>query len=164
MPNKTKKNFVAAFEPDKRAHSKKVNKLVKHISTDPNVEQAALFHDFIEQGGDIKTLKTIVTPKAVKLVKKLTNKEGADVLKKLKKQLKNTSKDVRDKVIKIKLADRADNFYKRQQNGKLNNKYVNKTAALVNYLYKEFSDSQQLKKFIRDHFLSHKELSKKIQL
>jgi (p)ppGpp synthase/HD superfamily hydrolase len=155
MKGDSKKTFHKTLNQKKKIHSKNVRNLACKMGCDNDTEQAALFHDFIENGGSPKKLKNLVSPTAFGLIKDMTNKKNKDVLKSIKQKLKNADDNKKINLIKIKLADRAENVQTRIKENRLKLKYINKTAELVNYLYQEYPDNKnKIKVFIIKNFIN----------
>lgn len=155
LKGKTKKKFKKIFNRSKREHSKRVHKYVLEFGINKHLEQAALFHDFIEEGGKKDFLKHNVSKKAYKLIKVLTHKSDKSTLKSLKHHFEYLSNEDLIDAIKLKLADRAANFNQRIEDNELTEKYINKTANLLTYLYSMYpANSDNIEKFIASHFIN----------
>jgi (p)ppGpp synthase/HD superfamily hydrolase len=161
-----KKDLKKVLDKDKQKHSLNVKNYLCQLDCDDEVEQAAIFHDFIEQGGSNKKLNKYITKKAKKYVNILTHDEDANVVNDFKNKTKKLSNKDKIKVFNIKLADRADNFNKRIKNNDLSNEYINKTYKLLKYIIKSYpGDQVKLNKFINSNFTSKcKKLSKLLKL
>ena len=131
-------------------HSKRVAKLVKTLSDSDDVYYAALYHDFIEGGGDLKNLNKTSTYQSFRMILALTKNDGDDTLGSLKKNLFGQEQKFINDVIKIKLCDRYDNLKKRNKNDELSKKYLKKSIKLVRYLYESYVGSD---KYIIENFL-----------
>ena len=154
MKEAAKKTFKHVLTPDKVQHSKHVKKLACDMGCNNDIKKAALYHDYIENGGKKSNLKNLLDPHAFNLVQGLTNNKKKDVLDSMKKKLKKATEQEKIDLIKLKLADRAANIDKRIKENKLKSKYINKTAKLVNYLYKQYpADKNDIKSFIKKKFI-----------
>ena len=160
----TTKPIKKVMSKSKLKHSKRVANNTKYMIYSEDVYNSALYHDFIEKGGDTNILKSIVSEYSFQLIDTLTHNIDDDVLSILKTKLigKNT-KFVNDIII-IKLSDRADNIKRKSKEGILTKKYVQKSVELIQYLYDNFiGDKDKLKNFIENKILPyHKKFSNEI--
>lgn len=107
------------------------------------VKIAALFHDYLERGGDLGWLKRNVSKKTVKLVQALTAK--GDPLSHMIHVIDSMEPgDERNFLILIKLSDRVDNFKKRLALNDLTEKYKNKTRTLIKFLELSYTGDRDL--------------------
>jgi hypothetical protein len=130
-------------------HSVRVANKVSHLP--PTVQDAALFHDYIERGGSIDDIKYELQPESIELINLLTNETGESVYTHVKKTLESIEDDqLRNFLILIKIADRRDNYTKRLRKRTLTKKYKTKTKKLLKYLISKYTGSKShLKKVIR---------------
>lgn len=155
LKGKTKKKFKNIFSPSKQHHSKRVHEYILELDSTDDMQQAALFHDFIERGGSKDFLRDNLSTMAFKLIKVLTHKSDKSTLQSLKHHFASLNDEELSQAIKLKLADRADNFNSRINNNKLKDKYVNKTSNLLTYLYSVYPyDKAYLNPFITTHFIN----------
>lgn len=140
------KILKAAMPKRKVNHSKRVAKKMQNMPKD--VQYAALFHDYLERGGDLTKIKEILPKKAISLIQLLTNDEESSPLKHMRNVLESGVVDERlaNLLILIKIADRKDNYNKRIRNGSLTKKYKKKTSKLLEYLTKKYTGPRQLLK------------------
>lgn len=117
-------------------HAKQV---VKYLDFAPKyVKIAALFHDYLERGGDKKWLKANISKRSYKLVEMLTHDN--DPLTHIKTVIDSIDNEKeKNFLILIKLADRKDNYKKRVRNKSLTPKYKRKTKELISYLKSQYS-------------------------
>ncbi len=137
--------------PSKVKHSIRVATDVAEVKKDKKIIFAALFHDYVERGGNVDELP--ISEKSKLLVKLLTtiDDEYSDSenipLSHMKDVLANIKDEkIKNKLIIIKLADRLDKF----KNKKLSKKYIKKSKELIKFLVKNHSgnnkDIMKLKK------------------
>jgi len=156
------KHLKKVLNKKKQIHSYNVYNYLKDIENDAVSKHAALFHDFIEQGGNKKVLNKHLSSNATKLVNILTNKSD-NVVKEFKTKTKGLKLEDKTKVFNIKLADRADNFNKRIIKNELTDEYIKKTAKLIQYIYNNYpADKSNIKHFIKTVFTSKSKKLKKL--
>ena len=66
------KTLKKSMPLQKVKHSKRVANLIKVLTTSQDVHNAALYHDFLERGGNIDVLKNKISLYSIKLVEFLT--------------------------------------------------------------------------------------------
>ncbi len=156
------KDLKKVLNKKKQIHTYNVYNYLKSIENDKDAQHAALFHDFIEQGGNKKIVNKKLSSDAAKLVKILTNKSD-NVVKEFKAKTKKLNDDNKTKVFNIKLADRADNFNTRITNDDLSDEYIHKTFKLIQYIYDNYpADKNSIKHFIEAVFTSKSKKLKKL--
>ena len=135
---------------DKVKHSKRVSNLVKILTKSDDVVNAALYHDFLERGGTIDKLKTIISSYSVKLVEFLTNYDNDAKLSKnksldsLKEIFKNIDNKTKNDIIEIKICDRIDNLLRKKNLDKLTDKYLIKSQELFNFLISSYDGRKSI--------------------
>lgn len=142
----------------KYKHSKRVAELTKQIKNadSDDIYASAVYHDFLERGGDIKEMEMILTPYALELVKILTNETDEDTLIKLKSLLSGKSQSMIDDILIIKLCDRTDNLTKRIFNNELNKKYYKKTVELLQWIWDNYKgDKKIMEDFIENNIFRY---------
>lgn len=160
-------DYINKLNKSKGIHSLNVSKKVSRYTDNLDVILGALFHDYIERGGDIDKLP--ISKKAKKIVKFLSSEsknysgsenEPLEHLINVLPEIKNEK--LKNDVILVKLMDRYDNIKKR---GKaLSKKYVEKTKQLFNYLYNQFTGdknilikiAKEINKIIKNQFSKNK--------
>jgi hypothetical protein len=153
--------------PNKKLkHSKRVAELTKLLKDDTDIYSAAVYHDFLERGGEVIDMKEILTPYALELVYLLTNQDEEDTLYKLKSVLSGKSKSTINDILIIKLCDRTDNLKKRVQKNILSKNYINKSTELIQWIWDNYTgDKEKMKIFIEDNILLYiPKINKKIIL
>jgi len=156
------KQLKKVLNKKKQIHSYNVYNYLNDIENDKDSLHAALFHDFIEQGGNKKYLNKNLSLDTVKMIKILTNKSD-NVVKEFKLKTKNLNNNNKIKIFNIKLADRADNFNKRIINNELTNEYIYKTVNLIQYIYDNYpKDKSIIINFIKSNFISKSKKLKKL--
>jgi 16S rRNA C1402 (ribose-2'-O) methylase RsmI len=130
-------------------HSKRVAKKLTHLPA--TVQDAALFHDYLERGGSIDDIIDKLHPESVELINLLTNETGESVIKHVKNTLNAVeNEELRNFLILIKIADRKDNYTKRLRRDTLTKKYKIKTKKLLKYLIASYTGNKKhLKKVIQ---------------
>lgn len=143
--------------PNKKLkHSKRVGEMTKLIKDDVDVYSAAVYHDFLERGGEFKDMEEILTPYALELVKILTNDTDEDTLNKLKFALAGKPQTLINDILIIKLCDRCDNLKKREFKNDLNKGYLKKSAELIQWIWDSYSgDKSKIKAFIDHNILPY---------
>ncbi len=147
-------------------HSKRVADLTKLIKDDEDIYAAAVYHDFLERGGDVKDMEQTLTKHALELAHLLTNDEEEDTLLKLQKALYNKPKNIVNDVLTIKICDRFDNLKKRMVKNELSKKYIKKSSELIQWIWDNFDgDKSKLEDFItKKIFVYIPKISKKVEL
>ncbi len=160
------KHVKKILSGNKLKHSKRVGELTKLIKDDKDVYSAAVYHDFLERGGEMKDMSNILTPYALDLVKLLTNEDNDDTLIKLKNSLSNKPQTIINDILIIKLCDRCDNLKKRVFKNIITKAYINKSAELIQWIWDSYKgDKIIIKKFIETQILPFiPKISKKINL
>ena len=165
-----------AYMNDRKVkHSCKVAEIVKLFTDSEDLYQAALYHDYIERGGKKEELLHLISPYATELVMHLTKTEDLaaqveddnETLAILRLAIENLPESVRNDIVVIKVADRADNLRKREKKGELSKGYIKKSAELVEYLFNSYTGANKkaFKKFIKKNFLSvHPKVEKMTKL
>lgn len=147
------KALNATMKSRKVKHSCQVAELVTKLTSDEDVYNAALYHDYIERGGDEEYLRILTSDYTVELVMALT-KTDADAeevetknatLEILKRRMDDLPHSMHDDIIMIKICDRIDNLLKRQRREVLNKDYVRKSGQLLQFLYDQSSLSYHTK-------------------
>ena len=139
----------------KYEHSKRVAKLTKELSSSDDVYYGALYHDFLEKGGSEEESKKVLSFKSYELIISLSHDDDEDTLTALITSLQDKPQDFINNIIYIKLCDRTDNLKTRFSNDKLKNKYIKKSAKLIQFLYDSFEgDKSILDSFIEKHIFS----------
>lgn len=160
------KHVKKVLSEKKLKHSKRVGELTKHIKNDADIYSAAVYHDFLERGGNIEDLEKILTPHALELVQILTNDTNDDTLYKLKTSLLGKPENIINEILIIKLCDRSDNLKKRVLKNILTKGYVNKSVDLIQWIWDSYKgDKSVIKNFIINQILPFiPKLSKKLIL
>lgn len=147
---------------EKLRHSIRVSQNVLEYSNELDVILGALFHDYIERGGNIEDLP--IDDESKDIVEFLTaldedvdKSEGNSVLTHLKSVFSNISdQELKNKLVYIKISDRLDNLRKRGKNVSKN--YLKKSIELMNFLWDNYVGSSidfekiivKLKKMLAD--------------
>lgn len=130
------------LSPRKLRHSLRVSQNVLNYTDELDVILGALFHDYIERGGDIEDLP--IDDDTKDIVEFLTafdenmdNSESNQVLAHLKSVFENIkNQELKNKLIFIKISDRLDNIKKRGD--KVSRNYIKKSIELLNFLYDNY--------------------------
>jgi hypothetical protein len=139
----------------KYKHSKRVANLTKELSSLEDVYNSALYHDFLERGGKIEDTKKVLSFNSYQLILALSHDEDEDTLESLKTSLDGKPQEFINNIVYIKLCDRTDNLKTRFSNDRLKNKYIKKSAKLIQFLYDSFEgDKSILDSFIEKHIFS----------
>jgi hypothetical protein len=153
------KTLKKSMPLQKVKHSKRVANLVKLLSTSKDVYNAALYHDYLERGGDIKVLKNIINSYSIKLVEFLTYYDNDIKISKnksldiLKDRFKDLDTKTKNDIIEIKICDRIDNLIRKKELNKLNDKYLIKSKELINFLTSSYDGRKSLlTNFIQNNF------------
>jgi hypothetical protein len=141
---------------EKRKHSIGVGQEIAQLGLSPDAQNAAYFHDYVERGGDVRTLigKLKLSPLSIKIIKMLTG--TGDPLQHMMKVLYDPDIDDETKnlAILVKIADRINNLDRRTEEGKLTKKYLEKSRELLIELFKwysgDLSPALTLRKRLRD--------------
>jgi hypothetical protein len=151
----------AGMSKDKRDHSERVTQGIHSLFVSPKyakqytkrgvvppldpsqwtVVMAALFHDFLERGGDHSVLEKLGLPSGtIQVIDVLTSDKGDEYpLEHLQKVLPTLDENLKNMVILIKLSDRIDNLSKRVDAGGIGNNYMNKSNELVKWLFQQYT-------------------------
>ena len=78
------KKIKKVLPTKKLKHSKRVADLTRLLNDNPDIYSAAVYHDFLERGGEKSDMKKILSPYSIQLVKVLSNETDEDTLTKLK--------------------------------------------------------------------------------
>lgn len=155
-------NLLDELPKKKQKHSIRVAKHLHEIGADDASVYAGLTHDYLERGGDAKTLAKHVDKKdlpdeVVPVVHGLSQDEAIDAdnepLEHIKQTLAATDdEEQRNIIIITKIADRIDNLRKRlKRDGKIGSKYLNKSLELVEFLAQSYSGRTKLmRRLLRD--------------
>jgi hypothetical protein len=139
----------------KYKHSKRVANLTKELSKSEDVYSGALYHDFLERGGDDKKSMDILSFHSYQLVKTLSHDDDEDTLQALMNSLEGKPQEFINDIVYIKLCDRTDNLKTKFNNDRLKNKYIKKSSNLIQFLYDSFEgDKTQLESFIEKHIFN----------
>ncbi len=143
--------------PNKKLkHSKRVGELTKLIKDDVDIYSAAVYHDFLERGGEFTDMEEILSPYALELVQILTNDTDEDTLHKLKFALSGKPQKFINDILIIKLCDRCDNLKKREFKNILNKSYIKKSAELIQWIWDSYKgDKTKIKMFIDNTILPY---------
>jgi len=134
---------------EKVKHSKRVANLVRLISKSQDVYNAALYHDFLERGGNIYKLKNIITPYSIQLVEFLSYNDNDNKISKnktldtLKDRFKKIDINTKNDIIEIKICDRIDNLLRKKYLNKLNDKYLLKSQELFDFLISSYDGNKK---------------------
>lgn len=144
------------FNNKKIKHSLSVAELVIRYKKDQDVYDAALYHDYLESGGDISDISGL-SDYSKSLIIALTDfKENKDPLNKLKSSVKGKYQLFIDDLFLIKLCDRCDNLKKRYNNKSLSKNYIDKSKKLLNWITNNMSTDYYKKynigKLIKNNF------------
>lgn len=134
----------------KRNHSERVTQGVHSLFTTRDAPldmnqwttvTAALFHDYLERGGDHTVLTKLgVTPETIQVINALTSdKNDNDPLEHLQGVLPTLDSNLKNMVILIKLSDRLDNLSQRADRGGIGRQYMNKSNELVKWLFQQYT-------------------------
>lgn len=138
MEYKFDKVLKRVLPKGKVKHSKRVADRLKKLPKE--VQYAALFHDYIERGGDPVMLQQILPDSSYQLVKLMTSESGESPIKTIQKRLSEIkNEDLKNFLILIKMADRKDNYEKRKRKNILTDKYIKKTKKLVSFLLQSYT-------------------------
>jgi len=140
-------DYINQLNKKKGMHSLDVSKQVARYTDNIDTILGALFHDYIERGGNIDKLP--ISKKAKKIVKFLSSEtkdysgsenEPLEHLMEVIPEIKN--ENLKNNVILVKLMDRYDNLKRR---GKaLSKKYIHKTKQLFHYLAQHFTGKKKI--------------------
>ena len=144
LDTKEMKHAKKVLPTKKLKHSKRVAELTKLIKDNKDIYSAAVYHDFLERGGDIKDMSKILSPYALLLVKDLTNENDEDTYTKLKNSLVGKTPSFVNDILTIKLCDRTDNLKKRVFKNSLNKGYLKKSSDLIQFIYDTYSGDKQI--------------------
>ena len=126
-------------------HSKRV--MDRLINLPDDAKYAALFHDYLERGGDVSVLKNILPERSIELVRLLTIDNNDSPLKHVRNVLSSgLDENLANFLILIKIADRKDNYNKRIKSKCLSKKYKRKTKELLEFLIATYSGPKGLLK------------------
>ena len=140
---KFNKLLKAVMPRRKVKHSVRVAKRLKNTPTE--VQYAALFHDYKERGGDIEILKSVLDPSTIHLIELMSVKGKQSITEYMEQTLNSiTDSNLKNFLILIKLADRKDNFNKREKTRKLTPKYRKKTRELIRVLIHNYTGDKHL--------------------
>lgn len=155
-------NLLGELPKKKQKHSIRVAKHLHSIGADDASVYAGLTHDYLERGGDAKTLAKHVDKKdlpdeVVPVVHGLSQDEEIDAdnepLEHIRQTLATTDdEEQRNIIIITKIADRIDNLRKRlRKDGKIGRKYMSKSLELAEFLVKSFTGRPKLmRRLLRD--------------
>lgn len=150
-------NHLKKEMPGKKVkHSKRVAKLTKYFTESEDIYNAALYHDYIERGGDLTQLKSVLSFHSYNLVIALTKTEDIAGSKNqsldiLKERFPKYTQDFKNDVILIKICDRADNLVNKYKKGELRKKYIKKSSALIKFLYDNYTgDKSKIDNFLKE--------------
>lgn len=139
----------------KYKHSKRVANLTKELTNSEDVYNSALYHDFLERGGKAEDTKKVLSFNSYQLILTLSHDEDEDTLTALMNSLHGKPQEFINNIVYIKLCDRTDNLKTRFNNDRLKNKYIKKSAKLIQFLYDSFEgDKSILDSFIEKHIFS----------
>ena len=139
----------------KYKHSKRVASLVKELSDSNDIYYSALYHDFLENGGDEKKSKKILSYYAYQLVDCLSHDDKEDTQTALMNCLEGKPQQFINDIVFIKICDRTDNLNTRFVNDRLKKKYIKKSSKLIQFLYDSFEgDKTILDSFIEKNILN----------
>lgn len=153
------KTLKKSMPLQKVKHSKRVANLIKLLTTSQDVHNAALYHDFLERGGNIDVLKNKISLYSIKLVEFLTYYDNDIKLSKnksldiLKDRFKDIDTKTKNDIIEIKICDRIDNLIRKKELNKLTDKYLIKSEELINFLISSYDGGKSLLiNFIQSNF------------
>lgn len=143
--------LAKVLNKNKVKHSMRV---VSHLDKLPkHVKIAAIYHDFIENGGDENWLYNNVNSESIKLIRHLSIEDGSTPLEHLKSVISSIEdEDEKNFVILIKIADRLDNFKKRIRKNELSEKYRKKTKKLLEFLIFNYTGNKKILKRLLKKF------------
>lgn len=136
-------------------HSMNVAKNVTKYSDDVDIIMSALFHDYIERGGDIDRIDISETSKdIIKMLSILDNEnetsEFIDVEMHMNEILSGIeNQELRNDIIHIKLSDRLDNIRKRAVKKSLSKDYLNKSIDLFKTMDEYYNGKFNIQKIIK---------------
>lgn len=132
--------FLKDMPLHKIKHSFRVAQSVTSLHPE-NLEavQIALFHDFLEQGGNESVLMTLKFNKnTIDGIIALTAHDS-DPLSHIKETIPTLPDKVKNLVVIVKLCDRLDNLEQRYINNTLTETYLNKSEELTNWLFSQYN-------------------------
>ena len=139
----------------KYKHSKRVANLTKEFTNSEDVYNSALYHDFLERGGEKSETRKILSFSSYELVLALSHDEDEDTLESLKTSLHDKPQEFINNIVYIKLCDRTDNLKTKFSNDNLKSKYIKKSSKLIQFLYDSFEgDKTPLDSFIEKHIFN----------
>jgi hypothetical protein len=147
-------NAVADAQDQKLVNKGRFADLDSHKWT---AVMAAIFHDYLERGGDHSVLNQLnLSPDSISVINALTSDKGEeDPLTHMQEVLPQLNQKLRNIVILIKLSDRIDNLRRRMGAGGIGWKYLAKSSSLMNYLFRAYSGDpsnlESLKRHIKKY-------------
>lgn len=155
---------VKSVMPSKKfKHSKRVGELTKLIKDDETVYSAAIYHDFLERGGDIEDMTLILEPHALELVKSLTNYDNEEPIKKLKEGIIGKDNNFINDFLIVKLCDRTDNLKKRIMENKLKKDYLKKSVEIIQFIIDNYKgDISKIKQFVETQLFPYNDKLRKL--
>ena len=147
----------------KQRHSMRVSSnLVDLGVVDRDVVLGALFHDYIERGGDIDSLDISTTSKDMIKFLSVFDNQTSDTdnapLEHLVSVFGNISNEsLKNQLVMIKVSDRIDNLKRREKS--VSKRYLNKSIDMIKFLMGNYTGSVDLKSLL---MILHKKLHKKI--
>lgn len=141
---------LGVMPKSKQKHSVRVTRQVHDLfggnPLDPDqwtAVNAAIFHDFLERGGDHSVLQKLgLQPQTIQAIEALTSdKNDSDPLEHLQSILPRLDEKLRNIVILIKISDRIDNLSSRSPN--VGRNYLARSSVLVNWLFKQYTGNPE---------------------
>lgn len=140
------RNALNIMPKSKQKHSIRVTKQVHNLfgNNELDTDQwtavtAAIFHDFLERGGDHSVLQKLgLSSQTIQVINALTaDKNDGDPLEHLQTVLPRLDENLRNIVILIKISDRIDNLSRRSPN--VGRNYMERSSTLVNWLFQQYT-------------------------
>ena len=163
----------------KQKHLRRVEKAVKLVGGDKDVQRAALLHDLIERGGDVEVARRLfnLSDRTVNIIQHLSNTESSEQedtpnvpLAHIQMILnsQDIESDEKQVVAIIKIADRLDNLKRRINLGSVGKNYSAKSADLLrwlfNFYYTNYSKDKPIKKLYKQYEDVNNQMRKKRQM
>lgn len=137
-------NRLKVMPKGKQKHSIRVSKSLVDFDSSVDVILGALFHDYIERGGNIDKLPISQTSKDIvrflsAFDSSLTDVDNAPLhhLQLIFKDIEN--QELKNKLVLVKISDRLDNIKRRGK--KISKDYLNKSKDLFRFLMSQYNGS-----------------------
>jgi len=162
----------------KQKHLRRVEKTVRLVGGDKDVQRAALLHDLIERGGDVEVARRLfnLSDRTVNIIRHLSNTESSEQedapnvpLAHIQMILnsQDIASDEKQVVTIIKIADRLDNITRRINLG-VGKNYSAKSADLLgwlfNFYYTNYGKDKPIKKLFKQYEDVNNQMRKKRQM